>query len=218
MSRGGWGTVTFDGARLAALHDAIMMRIFIVEVTQLSEKSIKLVNVHLEAMAGLVRGGAPNGSIDLPGGVRLVREYDTIILTLEGRDTPIKFVEEFRIPGVTRIEEIGLHCEATLLEEAPFSITSDGQRTAYFDYDALTLPLVIRSFTPGDRLVPLGMRGHKKVKDLFIDMKVPRSQRQITPLLVSGDEILWVAGVRQSEAGKVVETTKRVLKVSCESS
>ncbi|MFQ5329878.1 MAG: tRNA lysidine(34) synthetase TilS [Thermodesulfobacteriota bacterium] len=214
----GAGRVALDGARLAALHDAIMMRIFIVEVAQVTEKSIDITSRHLEAVVGLVRVGAPNGAIDLPGGVRLVREYDTIILTLQGRDAPIEFAEELRIPGVTRFEEVGLQCETTLLEEAPFSLTSDDGSTAYFDYDTLTLPLVIRAFIPGDCLVPFGMRGHKKVKDLFIDLKMPRPRRKRTPLLVSGGEILWVVGVRRSEAGKVVETTKRVLKVTCCSS
>ncbi|MFQ5586936.1 MAG: tRNA lysidine(34) synthetase TilS [Thermodesulfobacteriota bacterium] len=205
--------VTLDRVTLAELHDSLLMRLFIMEMAQLYEYSVDITSFHLEAMAGIVRGAAPNASINLPGGVRLVREYNRIILIRGGSDAPIEFEGELRIPGVTLIEEISARLETSIIDELPSSLNNDDRRTAYFDYDTLTLPILIRSFRPGDRIVPLGMTGHKKVKDLFIDMKVPRSQRHRTPLLVSGDEIIWVAGVRQSETGKVVGTTKRVLKV-----
>ena len=72
---------------------------------------------------------------------------------------------------------------------------------------------MIRSFRPGDRFAPLGMNGHKKVKDLFQEKKVARRRRGLIPIVVSGDEIIWVAGIRQAECGKMNSNTKRILKI-----
>ena len=55
--------------------------------------------------------------------------------------------------------------------------------------------------------------GGKKLKDYLIDEKVPRDQRERLTLLAEEGEILWVVGMRVSEAYKISEFTKRVLEV-----
>jgi len=57
-------------------------------------------------------------------------------------------------------------------------------------------PLVVRSRQPGDRMVPYGMKGTKKVQDIFVDEKVPEYTRDGIPLLVCGEEIVWIPGYR----------------------
>ena len=62
-------------------------------------------------------------------------------------------------------------------------------------------------------MAPLGLNGTQKVKKIFIDRKIDREKRPHYPLLVNGDEIIWIAGLRQSEVGKVTSATTRWLKV-----
>ena len=64
----------------------------------------------------------------------------------------------------------------------------------YFDLDAVRTPLEIRLRRPGDSFRPLGVRGSKKLKDFFIDKKVPRFLRDRAPMLLSGGRIMWVMG------------------------
>jgi tRNA(Ile)-lysidine synthase len=71
----------------------------------------------------------------------------------------------------------------------------------------------MRNFRPGDRFHPLGSQGTQKLKEFFIDHKVPRFERPKIPLLISGETIAWVVGHRISEKVKVKETTKRVLRI-----
>jgi tRNA(Ile)-lysidine synthase len=59
-----------------------------------------------------------------------------------------------------------------------------------------TPPLMIRARRPGDRFTPTGMPGTVTLKDLFIDQKVPVSQRALVPVLSAGDDVVWVAGYR----------------------
>jgi tRNA(Ile)-lysidine synthase len=57
------------------------------------------------------------------------------------------------------------------------------------------------------------MSGHKKVKDLFIDKKVPLSVRATLPLLTTGEEVLWIPGYGRSDTARVTAKTKSVLHI-----
>jgi tRNA(Ile)-lysidine synthase len=59
-------------------------------------------------------------------------------------------------------------------------------------------PGMLRSFRPGDKMVPLGGVGHRKVRRLLMEARIPRSERRGYPLLVRGSEILWLPGVCRS--------------------
>ena len=89
----------------------------------------------------------------------------------------------------------------------------DSPDVALLDFDNLDFPLTIRSFRPGDRFQPLGMEGEKKVKNLFIDCKIPVLQRKQTPLLCQGDRLLWVAGIRIDHRVRLKPETRRALRV-----
>jgi tRNA(Ile)-lysidine synthase len=88
----------------------------------------------------------------------------------------------------------------------------DGRFQAVFDF--LQFPLKIRNRRDGDRFQPFGMKGSKKVKDFLIDSKVPRHERDRVPILVSGDEVVWVVGYRTSERFKVRSETNRCLSLA----
>ena len=85
---------------------------------------------------------------------------------------------------------------------------------ASFDFDNISFPLLIRSWQPGDRFVPLGMQGHhKKLQDFFVDHKIERSERHRIPLLCCPEGILWVLGLRIDERFCVKKETSRRLTV-----
>ncbi|MGQ9921459.1 MAG: tRNA lysidine(34) synthetase TilS, partial [Desulfobacca sp.] len=94
------------------------------------------------------------------------------------------------------------------------SAVSAAPTTIWLDPERLQLPLKLRTWQPGDRLQPLGLNGTKKLQDLFVDAKIPRAQRPVIPILVSGHEIVWVVGLRQAAVGKATPQTRRVLQVT----
>jgi tRNA(Ile)-lysidine synthase len=85
--------------------------------------------------------------------------------------------------------------------------------TAFLDAEKVHYPLTLRSLSPGDRFVPLGMTGHKKLKNFFVDLKIPRDQRYSTPILCCDNIPVWVCGFRIDDRFKVTPETKRVMKV-----
>ena len=94
------------------------------------------------------------------------------------------------------------------LEEIPENVY-----TKWFDYDKINDTLVMRYRRSGDRIVVNQMGGSKKLKDYFIDQKVPKEERDDLPLLCCGQDVLWVIGHRISESFKVTVHTKKMLKV-----
>jgi tRNA(Ile)-lysidine synthase len=82
----------------------------------------------------------------------------------------------------------------------------------WFDADALDESLHLRKFRRGDRITPLGMDGHsQKISDLFVNEKIPQRARENWVLLCSGDEIVWVAGIRSAHFCRVTDSTKQVI-------
>jgi tRNA(Ile)-lysidine synthase len=69
--------------------------------------------------------------------------------------------------------------------------------------DELPAVLTVRSRRPGDRLVPFGSHRPKKLQDLFTDARIPREQRDGYPVLLAGDTIIWVPGLRRAEFGRI---------------
>ena len=82
--------------------------------------------------------------------------------------------------------------------------------TAFFDADALTWPLTVRPRRTGERIALLGMGGRRTlISDVLANAKVPRWTRGHWPVVVDAQErVLWVAGVRQAEVGRITARTK----------
>ncbi|MBI5587747.1 MAG: tRNA lysidine(34) synthetase TilS [Deltaproteobacteria bacterium] len=204
------GRVVLDRKRLLALHEALSARVFLSAAGFLFKRA-DISSTHINSFRDVINGKKPNAVADLPG-LRLAREYDRMIISIEVGEKPVFFSSVLKVPGRTTVKGAGVVFEARLLKKVPPKLSLDG-KTAYFDYDEIEGPIAIRQMVPGDRMVPFGMKGHKKLKEIFIEKKVPRPLRAKIPLLTSGGEILWAAGVRHSDFCKVKKATKRVLKV-----
>jgi tRNA(Ile)-lysidine synthase len=90
-------------------------------------------------------------------------------------------------------------------------LNNDDPRIAYVDANVLSQSLQVRPLIEGDRIRPLGMDGTVKVSDYFTNEKIPTLAREYWPLLLDGEEIVWILGLRQSNRHKVDEHTKEVV-------
>lgn len=82
---------------------------------------------------------------------------------------------------------------------------------AMLDRDKLNFPLRVRSWQQGDRFRPLGMKNFKKVSDVLIDMKLPLIHKKNIKVVCSGEDIVWVIGVRIDDRYKITPVTRSVL-------
>jgi len=83
----------------------------------------------------------------------------------------------------------------------------------YFNYDNINGNIIIRRRKEGDKIIPLGMKGSKKVKEIFIDMKIPQEDRDLIPVIQFGEDIAWVVPMKVSDKYKITDKTKNILKI-----
>lgn len=94
---------------------------------------------------------------------------------------------------------------------------ASGDKIVFIDYDEVNWPLILRHRKNGDRFKPLNMQGTKKVKDFFIDQKVPQHIRDRIPILVDGDgRIIWIVGERIDDRFKITSKTQSLLMLKYE--
>jgi len=168
---------------------------------------------HVEALLDLIADGPPQSRLSIPGGWELIREYETLRLAkAAGKSKPRCYAYPLVIDGELALPEAGMTIDCQRLSKPPAELPKDHWE-AVFDRTALTGPLVVRNFRRGDRFRPLGMTGHRKVKELFIEKKAPLPARALLPLLVMGGEVLWLPGYGRSDIGRVGPGTKAVLRV-----
>jgi len=86
---------------------------------------------------------------------------------------------------------------------------------AFLDFDKLTFPLTLRPWQPGDRFMPFGMDGLKKVSDFLIDQKVSLFEKESVYVLESGHDIIWVVGKRIDNRYRISNQTKRIWIAKC---
>jgi tRNA(Ile)-lysidine synthase len=187
--------------------------------------SLKRIGVdHIDALIDLLAPQSEGKRLCLPNRIGAERIGSRLRFTIRsGRGCPpppqapdylyaIPFPEEH--PCTIAVPESGLVFHFALMTGQDNSCldASDGS-TVWFDADQMTFPLRIRNFRPGDRMRPLGLQGHQKLKKIFNERKIPVARRYGTPLLVSGKEILWVVGVRRSELAIPTGETHRKLMV-----
>jgi len=126
------------------------------------------------------------------------------------------------LPAAIEIPEAGLRLVFQIERASEHAFEHEVRRScgphrAFFDLKRLTFPLVIRHPKPGDWISPFGLQGTQKLKKLFIDHKIPKPERSRVPLVIGGDTVLWVVGVRRSGLAVVDEQTSRVLHMEAES-
>jgi tRNA(Ile)-lysidine synthase len=170
--------------------------------------------VHIEEMLRLIAQGPPQGRVSIPGGWELERQYERLRLTKRSRKLPrVCYSYPLEIGSVLTIPEAHLLIHSRTVA-APLRLPPPGLMEAMFDLNEVGGSLSVRNFRRGDRFQPLGMKGHKKVKDLFIEKRVPLPIRACWPLLAHGDEIIWIPGYGRSETGRVGEKTAAILELN----
>ncbi len=179
------------------------------------KKDLRRINSgHIESVAELAQNENPHASLNLPNGLMVKRSYDRMVFKIGVGHGLGEFRYLLDGAGTYHIAEIERTICLVVREPTVDQNKERDGKTAYLDAEKLQFPLIIRNFRPGDRFVPLGMTGHKKIKDFFIDLKVPVETRTSIPLLVSDDRPVWICGYRIDDRYKVTSKTRKVLEAS----
>jgi tRNA(Ile)-lysidine synthase len=162
----------------------------------------------------------------LPGGIELIDQGEHILLVAAGRkpDYPA-------FPQLTSEETLSVLPPARiLLQDGVLSISGEvepprnlGRQTqaglalsAWLDRGRLEEALIIRPPRPGDRMQPLGMSGHSKLADIFNRLRIPAGARARWPVVTSGGDIVWLAGLRIGHGARLTKGTRKAVQLRIE--
>jgi len=209
------GQITFKFSAYQSLHQAIQWRV-IQKMLEKMEDGSKMDEGEWSDVNLIYRRLQPPPAsllLELSHGLCLEKQYDGVLLRRGGVRTIPPFEVELDIPGRTYIKEIEKEVVAEEREWDRSKPIDESRNVVLLDYERLHLPLRMRNFRPGDRFQPLGTEGTQKLKEFFIDHKIPKFERPSIPLLISGEMIAWIVGYRIDERTKITSETKRVLRV-----
>ncbi len=212
-------TIKLDDIR--PLHPAMQKRV-IREVVSRALGELRRVSIgHIGAIRELLVAPGLNKQIHLPGSLVVRRLGNELKFNIEPnrrsgisskKSDDIDWKVELNIPGLTEIQPTSLKLHARLIPREDKNYDSVPTHHSYLDFDKTGNRIIVRYFRPGDRFVPLGMEGTKKIKSFFIDEKVPREERKLIPILttLTGD-VIWVYGKRIAQGYRVTKETKNIL-------
>jgi tRNA(Ile)-lysidine synthase len=206
--------------KLYELHPALKNRAIRIAIQRVRGHLKGVGSKHIEDVTELTHRARTGAVIQLPEGLRVAFQYGVLKVYLENdlKKAPIKskYEKKLNIPGETLIEEVNARLLLTIISEPEKIEKIDGlgynSLIQYFDYSKLEKGINLRNRRNGDIFKPFNSRGTKKLKEFFIDNKIPREKRETIPLIACGNEIVWIIGCRISDKYKITKNTKVALK------
>ncbi|MGD9976746.1 MAG: tRNA lysidine(34) synthetase TilS [Bacteroidales bacterium] len=138
----------------------------------------------------------------------LYKDREFLILT----PTKAKDDDAIQIDADTKSISSPIKLKVEVINDVSSIIIEKDTDVALIDYSKLRFPLTLRVWQPGDKFIPFGMSGFKKVSDFLVDIKVPVHRKSNVCVLLSGDKIVWVVGFRIDNRFGVGPATKKIAK------
>ena len=210
----------FISNEILVLDEVIIEEVLHKALSEAAGRARDIGSVHISYLLELFNKQVGR-TIDLPYQVRAYRDYEGIRLL--GRAHKSETGENTQV-----LHELLLHTEAVdgisavvsdednirlTFEDGSIKNLSQNSCIRWFDYDKIAGNVMVRFREEGDYLVISPEGDKKKLKKYFTDSKIPSDKRGGIPLVVSGNEVLWIIGYRTGEGARITKSTKKLLKM-----
>lgn len=202
-------------------HEAVVTRVIRYALTNFSKTHYDFEMKHIYDICNLAKNNSGK-VIDLPNKIYAENIYGDIYIKERIINNNIHVKQEI-VKQEIKINKDNIDGKKIAFQNniIEFSVSNNDSNlnlklntlTKYFDFDKINNFISLRNRKNGDKIIPLGMSGSKKLKDIFIDMKIPKEERDCVPLLCFDENISWIVGLRVSEEYKITNKTKNILKV-----
>ncbi len=219
------GAIVFDLAAFRA-QPLALQRSLLREAVHRLRRSLRNINwVHIENAVQVACEGATGAQATLPQGLMLTLGYGALTISsadhrwVDPRHPQVWGPLPLPLEGETPLPTGGWAVRTVLSPREALAeawANNADPLTGYFDAETLRGPLLLRPRREGDWLIPLGLGHRQKVGDLMTNLKIPRALRDSVPLLLCGEEVVWVVGYRLDARFAVRPETRRILTVRFE--
>lgn len=203
------GSVSVAVDYFKGLHPAIGYRLVKTLLEGMAPAGGGFSFTHIESVFRLIADGATGKSISLSHRLVARKNYGLVVISQQTGEGNPDYEYGVTIPDRVIIKErrmilsVKRHCARDV------EFGSGGR--VFIDADKINGPLVVRNRRKGDRITPLGMDGTQKIKKLFIDRKITRTDREKIALLVDDESVVWIENMHPSERVKITPETKNVV-------
>ncbi|MDS1030985.1 tRNA lysidine(34) synthetase TilS [Bacillota bacterium LX-D] len=205
--------IVLDYSKYLSLHQGLRRRILRYAYQLLAGREESLNYRYVQRIELFLEETRTNKKMSLPRGVVLKLTDTAIIISKVIKPRTLAFASSLFVPGRTQLGDKWI----IIAKELKWETLGNQHLTAslneaYLDLDAVQLPLTVRTRKSGDVFKPLGLKGTKKLKNFFADLKVEPERRGLIPIVTdAAGQILWVGGYRIDERYKIRPTTRKVL-------
>ncbi|MCP4582670.1 MAG: tRNA lysidine(34) synthetase TilS [candidate division Zixibacteria bacterium] len=200
--------ITLDLEKLPTYYDSLRSWILLRAYFHLTDDNKRPDSTKIERAVNLSRRGA----VTLLGSGIIVSNHAGKLILCR----PLEQVKRIRLRrnSKTKLTDSGLAIQVEIIDGFSVKDIEKGndESIAFLDNDKVS-KLTVRGFIEGDKFQPLGMRGTKKVADYLNDKGVPLVFKKSIPIVLSNDDIIWIAGYGIAEKFKVTVKTSKVLKI-----
>ncbi len=176
--------------KLLKLDHFLIKRIIEYSLTQIYIDDLFLINdKHTNLIIACLKSKKSNNKCDLPNNYQAIKSYNYFKIEKINKEENYEYIlkDEVILPNKMVIRKL---TEKEGLSNNIIRLNSKD----------LTLPLIVRSRKNGDRMAVKNLGGSKKIKDIYIDEKIPLEKRKEIPIVTdSRDTILWLPGVKKSK-------------------
>ncbi|MEI7811360.1 MAG: tRNA lysidine(34) synthetase TilS [Ignavibacteria bacterium] len=150
--------------------------------------------------------------IEIAGGIEVYRESGTLLIKRA------VITDEFIPISIKTGSKVAFNGqEISIFEiENPGTLVNSGGFSEKISADSFSDEFILRRWLPGDKFIPLGMKGFKKISDFLSEQRADANIKKYQLVLVNGGNIVWVPGFRIDERYKIKTNTKRVLHLCLE--
>ena len=172
-------------------------------VSEYYQDDLLLINDrHIDLMLDTIKRKKSNITLDMPNDVCAIKSYNEFYLKRNTEDIneyEIQFDTFASLPNHHTIEKVD-------------EIEGNSNNICRLNSEEITLPLTIRTRNVGDKIAVKGLNGTKKVKDIFIDKKIPLTKRELWPIVTDAKgNIVWIPGIKKSKFDKKKQETYDII-------
>jgi tRNA(Ile)-lysidine synthase len=212
--------IRLDISKLENRKEVILYYVFRKCLKMLTGKECGFYHNHLKEISSLL-GADGSKMITLPDGIVVLKEYNQLVFQDCSSKNPAISEEEESSQVIDITKKFHIFNKRRILCKriSKNDITAEhfiDPDNALIDLDKLSLPLTIGYRKEGDKFIPIGMKGTKKLKDFFIDEKISKFERGKILIFRDQEKIVWIGGLRLDERLKIDEQTKNVLSIRIE--
>ncbi|PYZ91564.1 tRNA lysidine(34) synthetase TilS [Salipaludibacillus keqinensis] len=208
------GEISINARLFREIPNALQRRTIHLILNYLSKKKMRMDRHHIASIQELLTKNHASALLHLPDGLTVEKSYDKLFFLTRAsqKENQLDTIAEQQLDIPSKVD---LPLGTLSVVEAAYNQREGNKWSVSIDIDQVKLPFVVRSRRPGDRMSYLGGDGTKKIKNVFIDHKVPKRDRDLWPIVTdSHGTILWVPFLTRSKVATVTETSTRVVQMT----